>query len=433
MVFGGLLAKAEKYVNKTFQTRNKIYVRTDKGEYYAGETVYGTVFLLIEDPIESEGLSVQIKGKEKCSWKQTVQHPVPGSDPPQHTSETVTLADDRECFSRKAKLIVQRGTFPQGKFAYHFALALPDDLPGVYSKQKKGLGWYGKVSYRVKAEVDCPGIATDLQTKQGIVIHQKVRRAAAVHEKQQEITTCCCVKQGAVEVKAWVDRQAYLPDDTVLLTVSVKNGTDKKIDHVKADVIREIELQVKNNTRGDVSSKLEMRSVMASSKQDGNLEGQGERQYAFKLPLRSKKGRECKPTTDGKLVECEYVIALEVDVAWASDLNARIPLHITAPPNTAFSQWQPQDWFAQCVVCPSDPSVLPPPEVVQKMMGDAGGGGGGGQCWLVSAPPPPPVWTQQPFNPFGGPPPPVGVPPPFQSMPNTGGDGGLGAPLLANQ
>jgi hypothetical protein len=48
---------------------NQIVIRTNKGEYIAGETVYGCVYLNIVKPIASKGMKLKVKGLEKCEWE----------------------------------------------------------------------------------------------------------------------------------------------------------------------------------------------------------------------------------------------------------------------------------------------------------------------------------------------------------------------------
>lgn len=47
---------------------NQIFVRTDKGEYFEGDTIYGTVFLNIVQAVPAKSLELTLKGYEKGIW-----------------------------------------------------------------------------------------------------------------------------------------------------------------------------------------------------------------------------------------------------------------------------------------------------------------------------------------------------------------------------
>lgn len=44
---------------------NQIFIHTDKGEYFEGDTIFGTIFLNISQPIAAKSLELTLKGYEK--------------------------------------------------------------------------------------------------------------------------------------------------------------------------------------------------------------------------------------------------------------------------------------------------------------------------------------------------------------------------------
>jgi hypothetical protein len=48
---------------------NEVSLRTDKGEYIGGETIFGTVFLRVVTPFQANSLFLEIKGYEKGKFE----------------------------------------------------------------------------------------------------------------------------------------------------------------------------------------------------------------------------------------------------------------------------------------------------------------------------------------------------------------------------
>jgi len=48
-----------------------IYVKTDRPYYYAGDIVYGKIYIRTSVPLNAKKLEIKVKGKEKASFWRT--------------------------------------------------------------------------------------------------------------------------------------------------------------------------------------------------------------------------------------------------------------------------------------------------------------------------------------------------------------------------
>ena len=51
-----------------------LYVKTDRPNYYAGNIVYGKIYIRTEVPLPAKVLQIKIKGNEKASFWRTEQY-----------------------------------------------------------------------------------------------------------------------------------------------------------------------------------------------------------------------------------------------------------------------------------------------------------------------------------------------------------------------
>ncbi|XP_062517397.1 arrestin domain-containing protein A-like [Corticium candelabrum] len=329
---------------------NQIFVRTNKGEYIAGETVYGCVYLNIVRPIASKGMKLKVKGLEKCDWEYTYNE----QDEDRYVSRQGEMKGKKEFFKVEIRLIDYPGGFPMGCFAYPFQYTLPQSLPGVFSKEDKQHGevWKAAIKYRVKAEVDIPGTKHDLQVKQPLIVYSELRKPVEPvrYDKQGTVRTCCCIPRGDVLVQATMDKNSYFAGETAQIHVDVDNQSAVDIENFAVKLMRVITLKGKDDDRNYHDS-LKLIDTVCENKYDG-CPANSNKSRDVPLELFSKTGsshKELQPTTGGSVVSCSYHVDIEMQVPWAPDIEIHAPVQILAPVNVQWQQWQPPSWVSQCV------------------------------------------------------------------------------------
>ncbi|XP_065837091.1 arrestin domain-containing protein A-like [Oscarella lobularis] len=333
---------------------NQIYIRTNKGEYVAGETVYGSVYLNIVQPIASKGLKLKVKGYEKCEWDYYFYEQVGEERTERRKGE---MKGKKDFFKVDIRLIDYPGGFPMGSYSYPFQYHLPQGLPGIYRMKGKHFEqhWTAKINYVVKAEVDIPGTKHDLVCKQPLVVYSELRQAIQPVEytKQGTVRTCCCIPRGDVLVKATMDKNSYMAGEVAQIHVDVDNQSAVDIENFVVKLMRVIHLKGKDDDRSQHDS-LRLVDVVCQNKYDG-CKAHDQKSSDVPLELWRKDGatkENFQPSTKGSAVQCTYHVDIEMQVPWAPDIEIHAPVQIYAPLNLHWQQWQPPPWVAQCVQTP---------------------------------------------------------------------------------
>eukprot|EP00118_Oscarella_pearsei_P024949 m.307188 g.307188 ORF g.307188 m.307188 type:complete len:359 (+) comp41998_c0_seq1:224-1300(+) len=330
---------------------NQIFIRTNKGEYVTGETVYGSVYLNIVRPIASKGLKLKVKGYEKSEW----QYSYTEHNGEEYVSKKGEMKGKKEFFKVDIRLVDYPGGFPMGCYCYPFQYHLPQGLPGVFGKKDKRAfdeKWHAKVNYTVKAEVDIPGTKHDLTCKQPLVVYSELRQAIqpVAYDKQGTVRTCCCIPRGDVHVKATMDKNSYMAGEVANIHVDVDNQSAVDIENFAVKLMRVIHLRGKDDDR-DHHDSLRIVDTVCQNKYEG-CKSHSKKASDVPLELWSKGGatkEEFQPSTKGSVVQCSYHVDIEMQVPWAPDIEIHAPVQIYAPFNPYWQQWQPPVWVAQCV------------------------------------------------------------------------------------
>ncbi|CAL1546520.1 unnamed protein product [Lymnaea stagnalis] len=138
---------------------NEIALRTGKGEYMQGETVYGAVYLNICTPTEANGIQVSFKGIETCIYEYEYDG--------RKTLKNETIHIN---FSN-VDLYSQTEFFQFGCYVFPFKFDLPKTIPGTfkYKGAANGSAWDVDVSYLLQAHaVKVDGI----QASQKLIVYQ---------------------------------------------------------------------------------------------------------------------------------------------------------------------------------------------------------------------------------------------------------------------
>jgi len=324
--------------------KNEIYIYTDKGSYVGGETIFGTVLVCIDKPINSKGMIIEIIGSEKAFWQYNHTESYTDSDGQQKSrTEIREHKDEKHFFKEKFKLIDYPGGFPIGRYSYPFQYRLPDSLPGVFCKKRKhGLKMTAKIQYKIKCIVEIPGFLThDLKAKQHLVIHSQLDKLISAKHmiKESTVRTCCCIPRGPVRVEAWVDKNAYMSGEVSQVHVKVNNDSAVDVNHFNSKLLREITLEAHGHHQV-------FRDIVNISKNPGTPMHTS-KASDINLPLTSKKGHPLQATTSSRLVKCRYDLMIEMDIPWAPDIELYTPVTIYAPQASGWLQWKPPSWIGE--------------------------------------------------------------------------------------
>lgn len=346
---------------------NQISIRTNKGEYFGGETIYGTVYLWICSPTSAKDIKLKLKGYEKCEWEYTKQVSREGPD---GTTEWDTVQGkvkgDKTFFKTEFKLVEYHDGIPIGHYAYPFQYTLQQEIPGSFRMKGKtdhsnSNEWEGNVKYKVKAAME----ARDgkLKVTQPLVIRTDARtqvNQSETHEKEGTVRLCCCIPRGTVKLQARLDSNVYEAGSTARIHVNVDNDSSVDIDHFVLKLMQVIHLHGKDDDSHS-ERRVSLTDTVCESKYDGCKSGD-KKECDIELVLKTGDGHEIQPTTKGGHIKCTYHIDIEMQVNWCPDIEIHAPIILTAPSNNWWQQWAAPQWLVNCQPVPiQGPCAVPQP------------------------------------------------------------------------
>ncbi|XP_070579780.1 arrestin domain-containing protein A-like [Ptychodera flava] len=367
---------------------NQIDIRTERGEYVGGETVYGVVYLRINTATGAEFVVLKFKGYEKCECLKNLGSFTSFRDMPEkkHVRKDDKrgyenlLLGKKFYFNTTIKLWEDKGPLPRGHYVLPFQYQLPPDLPGNYANEGYGYkNWKGIVKYKVKAfvaELDEP-----LKHTQPLII--RPFRNAKVSPVPQSVTgavrKCFCYSGGEVMVEIKLNKAVYTAGEVAVLQIAICNNSQEDIHSIRVHLQRTTKLLGWTNAieSDDENDNDSVNGTEYSGKPDQcvypeafvtvwgkNVEGIPKSEdkdkvihnKQVKIPLYETLASQnmvipVLPTTLGTLVRCAYYVTVDVDVPYSPDISVVTPIvAIQASGNEHWANWKPPDWVARCQV-----------------------------------------------------------------------------------
>lgn len=362
---------------------NQISIRTNKGEYIGGETIYGTVYLWICSPTSGKGIKLKFKGYEKCEWEYSRQVSRTGEDGTTEWEEVqCKVKGDKKFFEAEFQLVEYIDGIPIGHYSYPFQYTLKQDIPGSFHmKGKTNSGhnnndWGADVKYKVKAKIEGHDSGSKLKASQPLIIRNDLRdevNQPETHEKEGTVRMCCCIPRGNVYLKARLDSKVYPAGTTAKVHVDVQNDSSVDIENFVLKLMQVIHLQGKDDDSSQ-HKRESLTNTVCENKYDGCKSGEN-KECDIDLILKSKDG-EIEPTTKGSHIECSYHIDIEMQVNWAPDIEIHAPIILTAPSNNWWQGWAPPQWLINCQPVPVEgPCAVPQPLMTSQTFSNVPGFG----------------------------------------------------------
>lgn len=344
-----------------------LYVQTANHSYHPGETVSGTIFLNLYRPYPGDDLKLKIKGLEKTClvWhtEESNYDPIKGVevriDKEQITPETAV------CLHQKVKIYDFKGqVLEPGQYSFPFSFKLPLYIPGTFHHIEHRLK--ASVTYTIEAYLDAKG---DVFPKINYKSRFTVREAPEIKGGDNykltafgSVKTCgCCKDYGTVRVTASLDKNIYVPGNTVKVLVEVDNSQSSA-------AVDSVSFQLRQFITIKALSKTEFRShVVAQATNSAKIQakqGLTAVEFTFTLPksplvsdafskdpLMLKRapayqGQFISSTTHGKLITSRFALHARAspDVCCAGDVEVVIPCHIVYPAYALPPFKQPEKW-----------------------------------------------------------------------------------------
>jgi len=318
-IIGALVNTVTNVIEGSIDGRNKIWVTLNQPSYVGGDVVAGTVEMDCMVPFYAKGVIVKFKGFERL-WLQEHRTETEGEGNNKRTvQKTIDHKENKEFFKSVVTVYPASGVVNPGHYSFPFTYQLPPTLPGTFCEDgKDAMGAYSaKILYKVKATVDV-AFRHDLKSTTRIIVNERcnelVKPSFAENRKSFLLT------KGKLVVKAWLNKNAYFPGETLVTKFKANNTSIKPTRKISLKVHHRMELKAHLYHRS-------VNHVVYKQEYEGvNPCFYGKRYLPFNIPV------NLKPSSVlGNHVKSSYVLELEFDIPGAIDLSVNLPITIFAP------------------------------------------------------------------------------------------------------
>lgn len=315
---------------------NNIQIHLNKTDFAGGDVVAGELEVQVETAIPVRGVRLLLHGYEQSYWTRgagRIRSSGSGSNRATN-SETLDLVKEEVTLFGDAPLDAAAlisdsftGLFASGHYhtlepgshRYPFSFTLPKHLPGDYSDGSDR----SKIRYLLKGYLDIP-LKIDIEETVLLTIHEAddksaVKPISAANEK------ALFEADAFVKMQAAVDKDVFLPGESVDCRLTIENGSGKPVKAVAVSLQKVETLRAKDastvNIEEVTSTRYDQTSVPTGETAELNLQ--------FVIP------DNLYPTiVSSKLVQVEYriLVALEIpwasglEIPWAMDLDVEVPI-----------------------------------------------------------------------------------------------------------
>jgi len=306
----------------------------EKPYYLSGEMVVGRVDLDIKEHVHhAKHLMVKWKGFERTLIENLTTVATPNGNEirrDKHKQEHVFFKQDL-CLAS-----FHGDNIPPSKGSYPFSFQLPQGIPSVFFDERKegdGDKIRAAIVYKVKAWLDMKG--KDIKHTANVIVTEAVTKI--IHPIHEEKKKSFLLTKGELKMKVDLEKNVFIPGEVIPVKVSIHNETSKNVDAVKVKLMRKV------TVRAHAFKKEHLHEVHRM-KYEG-VHGKSNKDLICNFQLDNR----VYPSADGKLVDCEYHLDIECDVAMAFDLEVHPKIKIALLPAAGqpvfiYDSYTPRAW-----------------------------------------------------------------------------------------
>jgi len=301
---------------------NRIWVTLNQPSYVGGDMVSGTVEMDCVVPFFAKGVILKVKGFERVWWQyQTTEYEGEGQNR-RAVTHTHEHKQNKEFFKQTIVVYPHQGTVAPGHYSFPFLYQLPVNLPGTYFEEgghhHAGTGYHAKVLYKVKASVDVT-FRHNLHSTVRLVVNEKFDQL--LQPSYGENSKTFLTSSGFLNIRAWLDKNAYVPGETVLAKLKANNTSVKPTRRIRIKVHHNLELRAHGHSK-----------YISRTEFEQEYPGFEPCFYGIKwMPFFIPVGLIRPSSLLGHHVHSSYVFEIECDIPGATDLSVKLPVRILAP------------------------------------------------------------------------------------------------------
>ena len=310
-------------------------IATNKTSIIVGEPITGTVNLFLPYGLNDVIIMFSLKGKETCSFRLD-------KNPVEQVGKVFVLNFNQVLYNSYGQLV------RQGNYSIPFSISTPHSIPGTFELACKNS--MARVSYAVKAAL--VNQKNELLAKDKVLVLFKqainIRRISIIGSSEMLVKKCGCVRMGLSSLSAHLDKNAYLPGETVVVSVNLDNTkSGARLSKVVVKLIRITRLVSNTRQTTLLRNQIAKQAIKLNIKPGQSLLGDNSIEAFIKIEKRRENLELCG-TTNGRVIDCSYQIEISTYAGLlysngpSIDLVVMIlPKETKQPQPTAPEDWAP--------------------------------------------------------------------------------------------
>lgn len=306
-----------------------IFIAVENSTVTAGQEISCIAHLLLHEKIKFASLDITFTGRERLRFQ--------GDG----------IKTGKYNFIQFKNSLLQPGQkeIPAGSYSFPFIIEIPKNVPGTFKANMKR--FEAKIQYKAKIELRSNKELIG-KSKSEIIVEQTFdqNRYSVLANHAGTIVCCDCCRKGVCELVAHIDKNAYLPQESAKLWVSVNNGNSRRgLSGIGVMFWRVIRL-ISNDNEVGVFKKCIFNTNVNVNVASGEKLLSG-KEIQIDVPIYSKEIEidQCV-TTVGKIVQCRYFIEITTDFGRCMSriVDFEVPLIVVpkfTPPEVPSA---PEDW-----------------------------------------------------------------------------------------
>jgi len=357
--------KGKSYLNAA--QFGQVYIQTEKAEYFAGETIKGTVYLNLLQYYQGSTLMLKFKGREFVHWVDRESRTRTDGNGNQETYyEDIHRKHKEETHNVEAQLYQWMGLqqIPPGQFCFPFCMVLPPKLAGTFFQKRYQL--LADISYHLEAVLHPSNQSQPkLKFKHKININEPPTMLAETQNQTKNVplTDCCCMGKGNAQLFVSFQKNVYVPGEVAnvqleldnrqatigcrTIKFSLKQTLSLKTNQHSTEKTFEI---VETNASGVLQGEMGQRQVvsLALPQPEGSNLWMIKYDGGVEKVILSESGHTnaINPSTRGSLIRSEFRLDVKCEMNGTCPVNPEIsiPIDIHAPILQLLSIAPPMDW-----------------------------------------------------------------------------------------
>ncbi|CAD5215180.1 unnamed protein product [Bursaphelenchus okinawaensis] len=213
-----------------------IVLKRSEPVFFPGEVVDGYVLIKSREPIKAREIAIAISGKAKSTWTMWEQYSANRST----KSEAVPYWAEIIYIDLVNTLWTPPPTssvLPAGENKFPFSFLLPSNAPPTFE------GKVGYIRYFLRVKIERPWLF-DYKAFLGFTVTPHFDLTSLSYASLPIFKTVCkqlgtlWFKHGTIEVKINLSKSGYVPGESVVLHVDVKNNTSKDIQRIESSLVQ---------------------------------------------------------------------------------------------------------------------------------------------------------------------------------------------------